>query len=265
MQALRTIISSKFINKGIRTCEACNAQVPIIEVEGQEYSHCLNCDNKKLETEMSQFKEEVDKEQCSRLFEKYSIIPSSLKKAQFDTYIPKSETQHRALTTTQWYAENFEQILKGYEWNSLLLKGSYGVGKSHLSHAVAQELKRKGYNVIFIDTPSLLQMIRDGYRGKEKVESDIFKKLANVDLLVLDDIGAEYVKSEDGKESWGSEIIFRITSSRTDKPNIFTTNYGSKELKEKYGLHGGRIVSRMSEKTKKVEIEGEDYRVRGWK
>lgn len=274
MKALHTIMSSnQLIHKGTRICEECQSDVPIIERNGVEHSVCLTCENKALEKDVSDFKKQMDNKRAEKLFERYSLIPSDLKKASFDSYIPKHQLQEDALKIAKWYAENFNIITEDYKWNSLLLKGSYGVGKSHLSHAIANSVKEKGYNVLFIDTPSLFQMIRDSF-GKSKrmdrmrddiYETEIFRMIADVDLLVLDDIGTEYVKNEDGRESWGSEIIFRITNSRMDKPKIFTTNCDSRELTAKYGAHGGRIVSRMMNKTRKVDIDGDDYRLRkGW-
>jgi DNA replication protein DnaC len=146
----------------------------------------------------------------------------------------------------------------------LLLKGSYGLGKSHLSHSIAKHLKDQGKKVIFIDTPSLLRMIRQSFKDSSFSESDVYRLCAEADLLILDDIGAEYVKQENGKESWASEILFQIITSRLDKPKVFTTNLSSKELSSKYGTHGGRIVSRMMKGTRLIEMEGKDFRTQAW-
>ncbi|MGY3717155.1 ATP-binding protein [Sutcliffiella cohnii] len=268
MEALHTIISSSnsLINKGTRECESCGSNVPIIELHGIEHSRCLTCDNRHLEQEMSQYKQKMDKQRLERTFQEYSLVPSDLLKANLENYIPEDPSQSTTLNTAKWYVNNFETIKNGYEWNSILFKGSYGLGKSHLSYAIAKGVQEQGFTAIFIDTPKLLEMIRSTFssnRSKEKLqESEILRFIDKADLLVLDDIGAEYVKDE--KESWATDVIFRLTTSRTDKANIYTTNCSSAELTAKYGAHGGRILSRMMNKTKKVEIFGKDYRIKGW-
>lgn len=186
-------------------------------------------------------------------------------KASFETYKPSNDSQKDALIKSKWYTDNFQKILTDNPWNSILFQGSYGLGKSHLSYSIAKAVKQQGYSVIFIDTPSLLRTIRGTYGNKNVTESEIYKACASVDLLILDDIGAEYVKKdENGEESWAMEVLFQIVTSRMDKPKIFTTNYGSKDLTKKYGTHGGRIVSRMMKGTKVIKMEGKDYRTQEW-
>lgn len=270
MQAVNTLISSNLVKRGTRVCDLCGSDVPIWELNGVENSRCLTCDNKALESEMRIFKNKMDLGKGQWLFEKQSIIPSDLLKASFENYRPADPTQQDALNTSKWFVKNFGLLKEGYDWNSLLFKGSYGVGKSHLSYSIAKGVKDQGFSVIFIDTPSLLQMIRDTFskskrldRIKEDVyETEIFRTIAKVDLFILDDLGAEYIK-QDG-ESWGTEVIFRIVTSRMDKPNIITTNCSSDELIQKYGNHGGRILSRIMNGTKKVEVNGKDHRIKGW-
>lgn len=213
---------------------------------------------------MRDFKQRMDEQKGERLFQQYSLIPSDLNKASFETYIPANDSQKDALKKAQWYGNNFKTIIESHEWNSLLFQGEYGLGKSHLSYSIANAVKEQGYKVVFIDTPSLLRLIRESFSNKSFSESDIHKVCAGVDLLVLDDIGAEYVKMKNGEESWAVDVLFQLIGSRVDKPKIFTTNYDSKGLSAKYGQHGGRIVSRMMKGTKPIKLVGEDYRTKGW-
>jgi DNA replication protein DnaC len=268
MESLKKVISTTFSKIqviGNRNCEHCGYVVPIIKDHNDEtISDCLNCENKALEKEMIEFKDRLDQQKDTDIlnqFERYSLIPDDLQSATFENYQPDHPTKEDALKKCKWFATNFEN-LTGF--HSLLLKGSYGLGKSHLSHSIATYLKGKGKKVIFIDTPSLLRMIRQSFTDKSFSESDVYRLCAEADLLILDDIGAEYVKQENGKESWVTDVLFQIITSRMDKPKVFTTNLTSEELTRKYGTHGGRIVSRMMKGTKLMNMEGKDYRTQGW-
>ena len=108
--------------------------------------------------------------------------------------------------------------------------------------------------------PDLLTAFRDTY-NKKTSESELLNVVKDVDLLVLDDVGAEYVKNKNGEESWAVDKLFQIINSRIGKPTIYTTNYESKDLIKKYGYHGGRIVSRMMQNADVIKMDGKDYRV----
>lgn len=255
---------SKIRVVGQRECEQCGSNVNIIETvkdnETVRVSECLNCENEKVQKEAIAFKKRMDQRRSEMIFEKYSLIPSDLLKASFENYDPKNQTQAIAKRECQKYVKQFgDNENKGF-----LLQGSYGIGKSHLSYSIAKSLKDKGYTVIFITMPELLNVLRDSYGNSGHSEIDILEACKNADLLILDDLGAEYVKTDSGNESWAADKLFQIINSRLDKAVIYTTNLSSTELKEKYGTYGGRIVSRMMNGTKVLKMMGKDQRVKGW-
>lgn len=261
LEAINTRIFSKIRIVGQRECEKCGQKVNIIESDGKQVSDCLNCDSLKLQDEVISFKENADKRKAELIFQRYSLIPGDLLKATFSNYEPQNESTTAAKTKCEWYANHFGEM---GDHNSLLLQGSYGLGKSHLAFSIAQRVKELGHVVIFITMPELLNILRDSYGKKGYSEVEIINACKDADLLVLDDMGAEYVKQDDGRESWAADKIFQIVNARMDKPNVFTTNLKSKELAHKYGSHGGRIVSRMMLGTRIVKFEGKDYRLKGW-
>jgi DNA replication protein DnaC len=266
MNSINTLTFSNINIIGKRVCEVCGAKVPIIQTtrngEIVEISDCLNCENKKIEDEMIAFKEAADKRRVERIFEEYSMVPDELLTATFENYIPQNETMKAAKDKCIWYAEHFGE---SKDVRNLLLQGSYGLGKSHLSYSIAKYVKSRGKSVIFITTPDLLRAIKNSYGNNRFSESEILKACALVDLLVLDDIGAEYIPKnkddEDNKESWAGDILLTIINSRLGKHTIYTTNYKSPDLQKKYGFHGGRIISRMMRGTYRIKFEGKDYRI----
>lgn len=152
------------------------------------------------------------------------------------------------------YAECFETYKdKGA---GLILKGKPGCGKTHLAAAVSQELIFRGYSVKFILTPVLLEEIRKSFNKKYgEVETDILKQLASVQLLVLDDLGAEK------PTEWVIEQLFILINKRYEemKPTIITTNCTGQELALRIGE---RTASRLVEVSKIVNIKAGDYRMK---
>lgn len=266
MKTANTLISSKVGIIGERICEVCGSKVLILKVkkdsEDREVSDCLTCETNKIQNQCQKLYEEAEENINLSVFKKHSIIPDDLKKARFATYKPDHTSKHEAKSIAIKYVKNFDKIKAGESnFQSLIFQGSYGLGKSHLSHAIAEEVLRKGHSVLFIDMPQMLQFFRNNIQSKELGEAKIMSIISRVDLLVLDDLGAEYIKKENGKESWAVDKLIQILNMRTNKPNILTTNYNSRGLEEKYGVYGGRIVSRLMMGTKAVKLEGSDYRI----
>lgn len=269
MKSLSTIISSNFGLQiiGERICEECGSKVNIVHIKNQyrdeKVSQCLTCDNKQLQKEQQAYFDTLDQRKVIATFDEYSFVPDDLKNVTFSMYKPNHPTQHDAKRNLMDYVKNFKEI-KNNEINSRLLQGSYGIGKSHLAYACAKEIMSKGFSVIYIDIPSLFRFLRGNITSKKFSEQTIINVFSNVDLVIFDDIGAEYVKqTSNGEESWAVEKLFELFTVRTGKPKIMTTNYNSQMLQNKYGYHGGRIISRMMKGTQKptLQMEGKDLRV----
>lgn len=149
---------------------------------------------------------------------------------------------------------------------SVLLCGKTGCGKTHLAVSMLRqktqhstiELEPKNNNkhpkAIFITVPELLLEIRQSYNNPNIQESDIVDKYSDVQLLVLDDLGAE--KTTEWSESTLYIIIDR--RNRNERWTIVTSNLTLPEIETHLGA---RIASRLSD-MKVVNIKLPDYRKR---
>ncbi|MCL2754978.1 MAG: ATP-binding protein [Oscillospiraceae bacterium] len=146
------------------------------------------------------------------------------------------------------YAENFHLPSAG-----VLLRGQTGLGKTHLSLAIAKRVLEKGYSVIYDSAPDLFRKIESEHFSYERDRSEnTMDSLQSCELLVLDDIGAEF----DSK--FYNSALYNLINTRMNLgyPTIINTNLNTDELNSRYG---DRIMSRFMTMEILV-LHGEDNR-----
>ena len=159
------------------------------------------------------------------------------------------EQMSGVLANCKKYAENFS-----HDSNSLLFQGAPGLGKTHLSLAIAKSAIDKGYGVIYVSAPAMLLKIEnERFGNRDNAKNDTEQLIMNCDLLIIDDLGTEF------STRFTVSAIYNIINSRmiTSKPTIISTNLSVKELQEKYN---DRTVSRIIGMLRRVEFVGTDVR-----
>jgi DNA replication protein DnaC len=157
------------------------------------------------------------------------------------------------------FAESFPVLDKG-----LFFIGPPGIGKSHLAVAVLKRvIRERGARGLFYDVRELLKIIRSTYDPVVRAtETEILRPVMEVDLLVLDDLGAEKTSE------WVGETLNLIVNTRYNERRltIFTSNYEEKEDRTDPDSLlvrvGARMHSRLYEMCEFLEYDGADYRHR---
>jgi DNA replication protein DnaC len=121
----------------------------------------------------------------------------------------------------------------------LWLVGDVGTGKTTLAMLVSRAALQAGRSVAIYSLPRLLNLIRETIDSKEG-KLDFFDRLAAVDLLHIDDLGAEH------QTDWVLEQLYSIVNARYEAQRaiLATTNLTPEKLSEQIGP---RTVSRLEE------------------
>lgn len=140
----------------------------------------------------------------------------------------------------------------------LYLHGSFGCGKTYIISAVFNELKKRGYKAEIVYFPTLLRDLKSNF---DELESTI-NYLENVDLLLIDDIGAEKVTEWSRDEILGTILQTRMNDYKT---TFFTSNYSIDELEKRLAgddnkIAANRVIERIKILTDDIEIQQAENR-----
>lgn len=137
----------------------------------------------------------------------------------------------------------------------LWLEGDTGTGKTTLAMLVSKSAIEAGHTVAIYSMPKLLAEIRATFDSdSDDSYSALLKRLTNVDLLQLDDVGAEQ------QTEWVLEQLYSIVNERYEdgKAIVITTNLTFDQLKQQITE---RTVSRLVEMCHNLPLHGGDRRV----
>ena len=184
---------------------------------------------------------------------------SNLSLCSFETFNLKyySDKEENGISPRKKMQNVFDFCLKyarTFNENSenLLLFGKTGLGKTHLSLSIANEVINKGYGVIYDSMPNLMDKIEREKFSNEDAET--LKAVLDCDLLILDDLGAEF------STQFVVSSVYNIINSRINlgKATIISTNLDFKELETKYSE---RLVSRLLGEYTSLRFLGSDIRI----
>ena len=164
-----------------------------------------------------------------------------------NSIVPRKRAE--AIYNRAWnYAKSFQ---RGSE--NLLFLGATGVGKTHLSLAIANVVINRGFSVCYGTSQNICDDLRNEMFGRDENIAYTKNQVLDADLLVLDDLRTEI------DNQYNIATLYNVINSRilSGKPTIISTNYDFDELFEKYDQ---RITSRISGEYKTITLFGTDNR-----
>jgi DNA replication protein DnaC len=218
--------------------------VPDVPPADPAFGRAQRCVCRSMEDEMARQERLV---QLSQL--------GALQACTFDSFLPSGHgltpDRQRNLNMAYELCQRFADEPDGW----LVLKGGYGSGKTHMAAAIANQRLAMGYQVLFVNTPDLLDHLRAAFSPSSPVSYDQrFDQVRTAKLLILDDLGTQ------SNTEWAGEKLYQIFNYRYNHrlPTVVTTNQELEAIEI-------RIQSRMVDPSlvQIIHIAAPDFRRAG--
>ena len=136
---------------------------------------------------------------------------------------------------------------------NLLLFGAPGLGKTHLSAAIAREVSEKGYSVVYDTAGHVFGQFEQQKFAREEEADDHVERVLNCDLLILDDLGSEMTTA------FVQSALYQIVNTRLleRRSTIISTNLSPEKLAQRYTP---QIASRLEGEYQLLPFVGKDIR-----
>ncbi len=271
-----TELRTELLNSSIKdiVLDALDTDLVVLAAYLNSKSKCDTCNSIK---ECSQgtpgYKPDIDKETLEVLYSPCSFKEEQLRQTKNDNlveslYMPKNILNarlkdFRVNTKLREIAFNkssqfIDSYMPGLPVKSLYLVGKYGAGKTFLLSAIANELKLKGCSSIIVYLPDLARSMKSSI-GDGTMEQKI-RKLKEIDILLLDDIGSEMNGAWFRDEILGPILQHRVLSNL---PTFFSSNLSLRELASHFSdsktdddkVKAARIAKRILDLTEVIELD----------
>ena len=189
-------------------------------------------------------------------------MPKNIAEARFsDTALTpeRQEVIGELLKFINSYKPNSTEYQKG-----LYLAGPFGVGKTYMMGALANELSENGVETTLVNVPTYSAEIKQAI-ATNTVEAKLVS-IKNTPILELEDIGAQM------NSAWfRDEVLMVILQHRMlqELPTFFTSNFTIDQLEEHFAhsnkgdqelLKAKRLIERIRFLAKEYFVDGQNHR-----
>lgn len=245
-----------------------------------EYGNCKNCKRLsecknqvcgyrytptvvkgKLDFGYNACKYEIKKEIDTKYQENVYLfeVPKKVKEATLKDLYKNDKNRVEFIKYVKTFIDEFKNKKSP---KGIYLHGSYGTGKTYLVAALFNELAKKDIRSSIVYVPEFLRVLKSSFGEDFEEKYDTIKKAP---LLLLDDIGAEYLTPWARDEILGTILQYRMDE---DLPTFFTSNLNLKQLEEHFSMTSNgreevkarRMIERIKDLTKEYELTGESNR-----
>ena len=225
------------------------------EVEGYVYYPERNGEDIEFSYRPCKYKKEMDRENTYLDNIYYFDMPKEIKNASMHEIYTKDKNRYSVI---KWIKEFIEDTNKGKYHKGLYLNGNFGCGKTYLLSAMLNELAKNGKRAAIVYYPEFLRSLKENFNDSEEYKNQ-FNMAKKVDMLLLDDIGAETVTEWSRDEVLGTILQYRMEEGLA---TFFTSNLTISELeqhlavtnKDVDNVKARRIIERIKQLTDEITM-----------
>lgn len=186
-------------------------------------------------------------------------IPNEIREASIDK-IYKNDPNR--IETIEWIYKFINNYNENKKQKGLYLYGNFGCGKTYLIASMFNELAKNNVKSAIVYWPEFLRNLKASFQTDFNEKFEMIKK---IDLLLIDDIGAE------STSSWGrDEILGPILQYRMQEglPTFFTSNLNKESLEQHLAISkdgteeikARRILERINQLTDNITLISKNLR-----
>lgn len=188
-------------------------------------------------------------------------MPMEIREASMkDIYIDDESR----LDVIEWLNDFIKKYKKNEKGKGLYLTGNFGCGKTYLVSAMLNELAKLDKKIAIIYYPEFLRSLKSSFSDDSDYEVK-FNYIKKVELLLIDDIGAETATAWSRDEVLGNILQYRM---QEHLPTFFTSNFTLEQLEEHFSnlakgdekVKARRIMERIRQLSEYMEMISENRR-----
>lgn len=245
------------LEETLEELEHCSNCPGIIDCQNRFEGHVLYPEKKGKQIIFSyapcKYEKERREKEANRMTRDKELALASLKDID--------KTDSKRLEVLKWIGNFATKYDRSTYHKGLYLHGTFGCGKTYMISALFNELSKKRITTEIVYFPELLRDLKSDFDSF----SDRIDYLENVDLLLIDDIGAEKVTEWSRDEILGTILQHRMNNYKT---TFFTSNLNIDELEQHLIISSNidekvkarRIIERIKQLTEDIELIGENRR-----
>lgn len=194
-------------------------------------------------------------------------MPKELKKARMGDFQDADAGMLGAVLAVTQFIDAYTQDPQAFH-PGLYLQGPYGVGKTYLLGAMANQLAAEGVEVLLVHYPTLAANMKESIGDSTMNMKPLREKMRTVAVFVIDDIGAEIDGSGWVRDDVLSVVLdYRMQNGLT---TFFTSNFSMAQLEDEHftnsskgaePVKAGRLMQRIKYLAHEMPVNGPNRRL----
>ena len=188
-------------------------------------------------------------------------VPKEIKEASMKNIDLENPERFEIIKWLKNFLDNYEERIG---MKGLYLTGNFGCGKTYLVSAALNELAKKEHQIAIVYYPEFLRSLKESF-GDQETYNEKFRLIKRVEILLIDDIGAETMTEWSRDEVLGTILQYRMQEGLT---TFFTSNLSIKDLEEHFSVSARgiekvkakRIIERIKQLTTEMTLVSENKR-----